>query len=254
MSRLDGFSRQQLNLLAVVAGFKTVGQLPNTPFGYTTVYNSLVAGDLIVEAIVDGEPRYLTTKEGYDLAKEFMQSLMVNEPLKEEMPTEIRLGLILRDRITGFQGTCTAKVDILGGNVMWTLQPRAKLPTKIDDIDSPVIVADAKSIDEHTLEIIGDSGLKPLAYDPEAMSISLGEEVKDSFTGNTGHVNERITFFNGCVYYNFIVNNRTVTNEVESKMFLPYQRLEKTGKSLARIVPKSEKAKGGPMRAGPAVR
>lgn len=109
--------------------------------------------------------------------------------------TPIQLGQTVRDLISGFTGIAASKVDLMNGNVQFALQP--KLLAKATPGEYP----DSVNIDFHTLEFV-DAGLSDRVTAPGPTTIQLGDKVRDTVTQLEGIAVNRITFMNGCIYYN----------------------------------------------------
>ena len=74
---------------------------------------------------------------------------------------KIELGMNVRDKITGFEGMATAKIQCITGCLRIQVSPKAK--------DKDVIPSDGIEIDETMLEII-DNGI----YSPPVKKVKTG--------------------------------------------------------------------------------
>lgn len=106
-------------------------------------------------------------------------------------PLNIPLGSEAFDALTGVQGVVSQKMEQLGGNIRYVIQP-------MGDGQS---IPEALFMDWHTILIIGD-GVKAAASAVKVKSpVPLGSEVEHQVTGVKGIVTERITFMNGCEWF-----------------------------------------------------
>ena len=62
--------------------------------------------------------------------------------------SEIKLGMLIRDRVTTFTGIAAGRTEWLSGCVRWCLQPQG--------LDKDGKTIPYESFDEQTLEIVGD--------------------------------------------------------------------------------------------------
>ena len=86
----------------------------------------------------------------------------------------MRLGQEVRDRVTGFTGIVTAKVEYLNGCVQYHVRPKVREDQKFPE---------GAYIDQEYLEVIG-TGLAPGQGEPRAArDISSGGEMQDAPKG-----------------------------------------------------------------------
>jgi hypothetical protein len=108
--------------------------------------------------------------------------------------TKIILGCIVKDVVTGFQGTVTARLDQANGNIMWGVTPTCGEDGKYPD---------AMFFDNVALDFI-EPHLSERVIDPGPIAFELGIKAKDKLTGFEGVTYERNTFMNGCVHYTLV--------------------------------------------------
>lgn len=150
----------------------------------------------------------------------------------------IKLGVTARDKVTGFTGVVTSRVDFLSGNVQFSLQPKGA------DGNLP----DAHYFDFHMLEFV-DEGVSANVMLPAQTSIKVGNKVRDKASLFTGTATGKTTFMNGCVYFTVVPEMRTTAliNEVPAGSFLEHTRLEVVGDGLIEPEEKPKKRiTGGP--------
>jgi hypothetical protein len=161
--------------------------------------------------------------------------------------TTIRVGATVRDAMTGFTGTAMSRVELMGGNVQFAVQPKLAADAK------PGEFPDAVNIDHHLLDFV-DAGLSPRATEPPPVTVELGDKVYDIVTGLEGIAVSRITFLNGCIYYNVqqqkMQDKQTGIEGAPEPMFLSQARLGVVKPAAAAVqVPKATTAgrvPGGP--------
>lgn len=110
-------------------------------------------------------------------------------------PQEIVLGNIVRDAVTGYTGTATGKVEMMGGNVQFAVQPKMKGDDPAEEYPTGM------NLDFHTLDVI-EEGIAARTTKAIPITVQLGDEVEDTVTGIKGVATARHTFINGCIYYN----------------------------------------------------
>lgn len=153
--------------------------------------------------------------------------------------SEIKIGCVVTDITSGFEGTITSRNELFNGNVQFSVQPKAfkgaeKLP-------------EAYSIDAVSLKF-KSKGVSDQAVTPQATDIKLGDEVEDIISGHTGIAATKTTFLNGCIYFDVVKRSNEAKKIESTAMFLSCTRLKKTkAKTLAPLSPvKGEKPTGGP--------
>lgn len=160
----------------------------------------------------------------------------------------IELGCEAKCKVTGFKGTVNVKHDMLGGNVMWSIQPPV-----VNKSGEAVSMPEAVAIDTHMLVRTGDGVSKELPPVDTTCTINTGEEVEDKITGFKGTATEMVTFQNGCIY--FVIEGPLTQKMPEglpkSKLFL-HSRLKCTAVGVSkdtRLVrtPGVKDDPGGPM-------
>lgn len=85
---------------------------------------------------------------------------------KEELPTRLELGLLAKDKVTGFEGILTSHSKFLTGCDHWGIQPKV-------NSDKPE-VPEPRSFADDMIEIIGWGIVTP--NEPK-------EEIKDKLPG-----------------------------------------------------------------------
>jgi len=174
---------------------------------------------------------------------------MIGKPMNT-IDTTIRVGATVRDAMTGFTGTAMSRVELLGGNVQFAVQPKLAADAK------PGEFPDAVNIDHHLLDFV-DVGLSPRATEPPPVTVELGDKVRDIVTGINGIAVSRVTFLNGCIYYNVqqpkMQDKQTGIEGVPDLLFLSQGRLENIKPAVAAVqVPKA--TTGGRVPGGPSTR
>lgn len=140
------------------------------------------------------------------------------------MNINIKLGSTVRDFATGLEGYVIQKVEHLGGNIQYSVQPQGDGKT----------LPDAYNIDYHTLDVV-DEGISARASEPIEATIQLGQEVRDVVSDFEGIVTMRVTYINGCVRYAVLpqINAKAlVQQEVPPASFIDQGRLKVIGDGL----------------------
>ncbi len=105
------------------------------------------------------------------------------------MSNVVKMGMTVKDRITGFQGVVNHEVEYAYQGLMFGVAPTG--------LDKDGEVRDAKIFDGTQLEIIDE---KPLFAFPEPQPclFKFGDEVRDTITGYEGKVAGIARYINGC--------------------------------------------------------
>ena len=105
--------------------------------------------------------------------------------------SDIVLGLEIRHLVTDLKGTITSMRERLSGQKQFMIEPRGDGTT----------IPDAIYTDWQTIEVIGN-GLKHLVTPADTtVEVKLGQTVKHKITGFVGIAVERLTYMNGCVFF-----------------------------------------------------
>lgn len=160
--------------------------------------------------------------------------------------SDIKLGLTVRDKISGLEGTVTRRVTTIDGSIMFAIQPRVAK----DNEKHPRAV----SIDEAQIEVIGAGPGVPAQPYSDDVKINLGEKVEDVITGAVGIAVTRHDFLNGCAYLE-VQGECGKDAKVPAPDWFPHFRLKKIGQGITKMLPKPapatataapKKAPGGP--------
>ncbi len=132
---------------------------------------------------------------------------------------EVKLGNVVRDVVTGVQGTAVQYLTLLNGSIQFGVQPKVtpKEPDKIPE---------AWNIDDNQLAFV-DEGLEGKVVPPPEVAINLGDKVRDKITNLVGVTILKAVFINGCVY--FSVQGELTDKKAEKPpepLFLSHDRLE----------------------------
>lgn len=106
--------------------------------------------------------------------------------------TEIKMGNVVRDILTGYTGSVIQKIEQLSGNIQYAIQRSQN--------EGETAYPDAMSLDYHTLEVISP-GFADRVQEPITSNIQLGSKVRDKASGLEGIAVEKITYFNGCLRF-----------------------------------------------------
>lgn len=150
----------------------------------------------------------------------------------------IKLGSRVKDVITGFSGIATQRIDQLGGNIQYAIQPE----TLTGDA-----YPEGMCIDHHTIDVI-DDGVSARATPAKEITINLGEVVEDKASGLTGIAVQRATYINGCISYAVvpkIVTDGLMANNV-TESWMSQDRLEVIGQGITPAAPVKKNVPGGP--------
>jgi hypothetical protein len=174
------------------------------------------------------------------------QDMTTHTEADEAGTTELQLGQMMRDVISGFEGIAIQKVEKYNGNIMYALQPKAKS----GEDGHP----DAMVLDELMLDYVHDGVVERVTPVQREYDIVLGDMVEDIATGFKGIALEKVTFLNGCVFYAVLpkaVKTDILNNNSHASM-IDAGRLEVCRKGgIAHLLPEpailaSGKSPGGP--------
>lgn len=151
---------------------------------------------------------------------------------------DIKLGSIVTDLQSGYEGTATARVELFSGNIQYTVTPKAsksadKFPEQVN-------------FDAATLKVKG-KGISDLATEPQPVDVGIGDEVQCILTGFKGVISMKSTFMNGCVYFDVVSPEKNASKDgAAHSMFISSTRLKLVKAKKVTPIKASVKAPGGP--------
>ncbi len=145
--------------------------------------------------------------------------------------TPIKLGNIVRDSATGFEGIANIKVEMIDGSTQYALQPRVKVD---DKGEGEMKMPEGYLIDVQLLEYVGEGVAGKLKPHPQTPFI-LGEEVKDTVTGFKGIVIDRVFHLNGCVHLTVVPQVGKDGAAARGSNF-DWKRLKRIGKGVSESI------------------
>ena len=151
---------------------------------------------------------------------------------------DIKLGSIIVDLQSGYEGTATARVELFSGNVQYTVTPSVKkgcekFPEQVN-------------FDAATVKVKG-KGISALAQEPQPTGIAIGDEVECILSGFKGIASMKSTFMNGCVYFDVLrPEGKGKKDGAAESMFISSTRLKLVKAKKVTPIKASIKAPGGP--------
>jgi hypothetical protein len=151
---------------------------------------------------------------------------------------EIKLGSLVTDLQSGYEGTATARIELFSGNIQYTITPKAakgseKFPEQVN-------------FDAVTLKVKG-KGISDLTQEPQPVGIAIGDEVQCILTGFKGVASMKSTFMNGCVYFDVLKPEGALKKDGNAEsMFISSTRLKLVKAKKVTPIKASIKAPGGP--------
>lgn len=148
------------------------------------------------------------------------------------------LGMVVADKVTGFQGTVGAIFYMLSGCIQAHLIPK---------VDKDGKLGDGFAIDLDRLDVVGPGPMPPTpAYNTD--HIKLGVTAADLVTGAEGTLTEKAVYINGCT--SFVLTSKSTKKE-ERTIAVDWKRLSLAGSRAVVPLPVSQPnqpPRGGPMR------
>ena len=156
------------------------------------------------------------------------------------MINNIKMGNIVRDVLTGFNGTVIQIIEQLSGNIQYAIQRKQN--------EGETGYPEAMCIDYHTLEVISE-GFTDRVQAPIEVDIPLGARVRDTASTLEGIVVERITYFNGCLRFGVIpkVKENQLLSSNSEMSYIDPARLEVIDDGIKKPI-EAEKPTGGPAQ------
>jgi hypothetical protein len=163
------------------------------------------------------------------------------------------LGRRVRCKLTGFDGIADQYIELLGGTIQYSIQPRG----------TGGAVPDAYSFDVQQVERspgLSFDGPAVAPTSPPATDIALGDKVEDIITGVVGIATRKITFLNGCVYFDINEHKNTASKGGDpARLFVQHDRLvvlekDSIGKTMAARMPAKAPDPAKPKTGGPMTR
>lgn len=151
--------------------------------------------------------------------------------------TEIKLGSIVTDLQSGYEGTATARVELFSGNVQYTVTPKVKSGSEK--------FPEQVNFDAATLKVKG-KGISELTTAPQACEINIGDEVQCIVSGFKGIASMKSTFMNGCIYFDVTKPENATKKTAAESCFISSTRLKIVKAKKVTPIKVSPKAPGGP--------
>lgn len=162
------------------------------------------------------------------------------------MNTELKLGQMLRDAISGYEGIAVNRTHFMNGNIQYNLQQPAK----------DGVLPDTISFDQHTLDVVSE-GVSARATESTFESpIKLGNTVEDIVTGTRGIAVLKTHYLNGCTA--FLVESKLDT-QTQSGLkhaadWVDQTRLKVVDEGVTSEIAQPPKASNGFTPGGPVLR
>jgi hypothetical protein len=153
--------------------------------------------------------------------------------------SDIPLGILVKDRVTGFVGVTENRASFMYGCDRYCVQPLVDKDGKV-----PVSIM----VDEPQLEIVeGEKQImKPLAEPPEL--VEMGQLIKDPVRGMEGTVTGRAVYLNGCS--RLCISPKQIGDKEPKSWWVDEQQVvgKKTllGKDNIPVQPDTKRSTGGP--------
>lgn len=151
--------------------------------------------------------------------------------------SEIKLGVVAKCAITGFQGIVVQILEHLNGNIQYGLQPEVKA-------DAPAgTYPDAMFLDYHLVDYVSagvSARATPVTFHT---TLELGNIVKDSVTDFKGTATHKTTYLNGCVA--FLVSSKLQKDGTTSNDWFDQTRLKYVSAGVAKTKIKPKAAPNG---------
>lgn len=149
----------------------------------------------------------------------------------------LKLGSLVKDSITGFTGIATARTEFAYGCVHIRIQAQS-----LTEEGDPVPVHD---FDDQRIEVLAPPSKK--WPEPKKSKITLGDIVRDTFTGAVGTATSRTVGIDGSI--KLIVEQSGLTKDGEPRpaFYTVIERLEIVDKRELTVSETSAATSGGPM-------
>ena len=161
------------------------------------------------------------------------------------------LGNTVRCAITGYTGVANQQVELLGGTVQFSVQP--KVGAEKDSAAYP----DGMNIDAHMLDFVDEGVAARVTPVTETVDVALGEKVEDRVTGFVGIATAKHTFANGCVYFSVTPQMSKDDKEkgtAPNTSFFAHGRLKKVNSGVTAAIVIPPVASNGKVPGGPATK
>lgn len=154
--------------------------------------------------------------------------------------SNIKLGDLVKDGITGVQGVCTAIGTCLNNVDRVCIQRLAEEGEKHKDV-----VSDSYWFDMPQIQLVQSDYLdKNLIVESDISNITLGDDVEHTFTGYKGYVTQVAIWISGCI--RIAVQSKEFDKDGQMKDALWFS--DKELKIIKKYPqPKEERKVGGPM-------
>lgn len=127
------------------------------------------------------------------------------------------LGHTVCDAVSGITGIAEQYIEFLSGTIQYAVQPKGDGFT----------VPSGYNIDATQLSlIIGRKAASVPTTPPEPTFISLGDMVEDMISGTVGIATRKVTFINGCVYFDVVEHASKIAGKEPAVLFTVHSRLK----------------------------
>ena len=129
----------------------------------------------------------------------------------------IKLGNVIRDRVSGFSGIAAQFMITLHGNYRWAIQPRQK--------EGETNLPESLWFDDIQLEVI-EEGLASAVVAPKPFKFERGTKVVDTVSGFEGIATNINVYMNGCVFYSVEAKAGTYKDRGMDTEWINQERLD----------------------------
>lgn len=159
-----------------------------------------------------------------------------SEPIDVSTRTDVNLGDLGRDKVTGFSGVVTTLVHQMDGTILVGMQPPST------EAGRP---ADPYEFDVERIEVVTSGYAKIGNTDAVKAAIKIGAVYRDRVSGFEGVCTSRIDFLGGCTRLH-LTGKVDKDNKSPEPMNIPVERAE-----LVDVKPAAEAAKRKTPTGGP---
>lgn len=130
----------------------------------------------------------------------------------------LRLGVLVRDDLTGIEGIVSNCTHHISGVVQWTVQPYS---------DNKKDMKDGYNIDGDMLTVLSEGLAARVKSAPEAIHVALGDYVQDTKTEFKGTATSMSVYMNGCLFIGVTpqMTGREMFNSQPKESLIHYKQL-----------------------------
>ncbi len=144
--------------------------------------------------------------------------------------TTLRLGQVMRDKVSRYEGIAVAKEWYMPGTIQFVLNAKYNPSASYQDQGQQFDIGQLEAVTERKADWL------PEPFIMQDTGILLGCEVQEIVSKLKGMATSRCDFLNGCTYYH--IEAKANAAGERKQYFFDYKRLQYKGKGVSELIKK----------------